>query len=105
MARGKFEDEVEAIELLRGLFPDMPARTLARKIYHDEIPEHKRLTVDACLGDACFSRTPAQNVCIRPVYSIYSVIRRYDAKERKAQAARDARALTASAAFGAGIVA
>lgn len=71
-----FHSEVLAIQKLRAKYPDIGQSTLARKI--------KNSTFE----------TEADNVLAlnagsvgRPLLSIYSVIRRYDAKQRQLQTA------------------
>jgi len=60
-----FSDEVAAIREIRALNPAVPAKTLARRISTGDFP---------FIGQG--------SICGRPFLSTYSVIRRYDAKQK-----------------------
>jgi hypothetical protein len=74
MAR-KFATEVAAIESLRKTYATRPALALAKQIYARTfaVPSER----DLATTGAGYNRYGPD---IRTVYSIYSVIRRYDAK-------------------------
>lgn len=57
--------EIEIVEMIRDMFPDMAQRTLARKIYYRRFP------------DPSTSLSYSMEV-MAPVATIYGRIRRYD---------------------------
>lgn len=72
----KYADEVAAIRKIRDMFPTRPALALAKQIYGSKFPldsAEQKLSYDATMG---YDRETG----IRSVLSVYSVLRRHDAR-------------------------
>lgn len=73
----KYQDEVKAIQKIRDIHPRRPAATLAREITDSKglAGDALRLSYDATRGVHRIGGT------FRSFFSVYSAIRRYDARK------------------------